>query len=194
MTMVRLRGAVLLIAAAGTLTGRLAGLQAPILPLSTGNEVPRSAPVPRDTVRLRALLMRIHDQASLRVGVSGRSRISGRYADIVGDTIVLLTTATQERLPLASIDSLWARQQPIAPRAVRGALVGGLLAAVHTLIRTLHVSCHSPPSTLFDLFPSPACRTTVGNVGRATALGALAGAAVGAAIGKAFPRWRLRFP
>ena len=182
--MVRLRDAALLTLMAGTLTPR---------PASACDQVPQAAPIPPDTLRLHALLTRMHDRGFVRIGVTNEPRIHGRYAGLVGDTIVPRTGETDHRLPVATIDSVWLRQRPIAANAVHVGLVGGLLAATLTLLGTFHFSCHG---TLINPFAPPNldCKATAGAIGRAAGLGSFAGALLGAAIGAEFPHWRLRFP
>jgi hypothetical protein len=146
-----------------------------------------------DAAGLRAALSHIDDGVVVRVRVAAGPVLSGRYAGIVGDTMVLGPSGAGTRLSTASLDSVWTRHRPVVSKGIQGVLLGALLGGVWELAATLNASCHST-SFSSSRFPYPACHFNAGNVGRIVARWAAVGGATGAGLGVAFPVWRLRFP
>jgi len=133
------------------------------------------------------------DMVRLRTVGGGGPRISGRYAGMVGDTMLLDASTGPAHVRMVVFDSLWTRHRPRVANALRGAAVGALLGGAYRLVRTARVSCHADDTSFFD-YPWPICQGTAGNVGRGMLAGALIGAAARVAVGELFPKWKLRFP
>jgi len=133
------------------------------------------------------------DMVRLRTVGAGGPRISGRYAGMVGDTMLLDATTGPAHVRMVVFDSLWTRHRPIVANALRGAAVGALLGGAYRLARTARVTCHPEVTPFFD-YPLPICQGTAGNIGRGMLAGALIGAAARVAVGELFPKWKLRFP
>jgi hypothetical protein len=143
------------------------------------------------TLQLGAPSIAALPQGSLvRVAVAGGPRISGRFLGMVGDSVILHAQTGAVLVHPLAIDSIWTRHRPIASNALRGAWDGAVTGVVIQVISGLRVSCHESSSFL----NLPACRLTVGKVGRAAALGGAIGGAGGLVVGVAFPQWKLRFP
>ena len=146
-----------------------------------------------DAAGLYATLSHINDGAVVRVRVAAGPLLSGRYAGIVGDTMVLRPSGAATRLSTAALDSVWTRHRPVVSKGIQGMLLGALLGSVWELAATLKGSCHST-SVASARFPYPACHFNAGHVGRSAARWAAVGGAAGIALGVAFPVWELRFP
>src|SRR5712692_3108040 len=114
-----------------------------------------------DAAGLRATLSHINDGAVVRVRVAAGPLLRGRYAGIVGDTMVLAPSGAGRRLSTASLDSVWMRQRPVVSKGIQGVLLGALLGGVWELAGTLNGSCHST-SFSSSRFPYPACPFNAG--------------------------------
>ncbi len=149
-------------------------------------------------VRLSGLSPDLHSGAVVRLvivggggpGGRGGPRISGRYAGMVGDTLLLDESA---HVGLVVFDSLWTRHRPIVLNALRGAMVGAVVGGGYGLVRSVRVSCKSGSLTS-HYFPWPDCRGRVGNIGRDALAGAVIGAAARVVLGEVFPKWKRQFP
>jgi len=145
------------------------------------------------SVALTRLLTRMHPGTAVRVATAGGPRVSGRFAGMLGDTVLLHTASGLDRLPATRIDSVWTRDPSLAVHTLRGAGVGALLATIVTVARSFRGSCHQ--STLASpTFPFPNCSATLGNLGRAAITGAALGGVGAGSVAIMFPKWPLRFP
>jgi len=107
-----------------------------------------------DAAGLRATLSHINDGVVVRVRVAAGPVLSGRYAGIVGDTMVLGPSGAATRLSTASLDSVWTRHRPVVSKGIQGVLLGALLGGLWELAATLNASCHST-SLSSSRFPYP---------------------------------------
>jgi len=97
------------------------------------------------------------DMIRLRTVGGGGPRISGRYAGMVGDTMLLEASTGPAQVRMVVFDSLWTRHRPIVANALRGAAVGALVGGAYRLVRTARVSCH-PEATPSLTFRCPSAK------------------------------------
>ena len=127
-----------------------------------------------------AAVARLTPGKQVRVAVAGHRR-TGAYLGTAGDNLTLGAPAPPSRIPLGSIDTLWARGTAWKP----GAIVGGSLGAV---LIGLYVAAVAGVCDSADC-PEPATAGVVGGL-----VGAAGGALVGAGIGALIPKWKRRYP
>src|SRR5258705_12329495 len=102
------------------------------------------------------------DMVRLRTVGRGGPRISGRYAGMVGDTMLLDARTGPAQVRMVVFDSLWTRHRPIVANALRGAAVGALLGGAYRLLRPPPPACPPPTPPLFYL-PLPLSPRTTSN-------------------------------
>jgi hypothetical protein len=114
----------------------------------------------------------------LRLELATLQLIEGSFAGSRGDTVIVATTAGEERVPCASVRRLWVRGRSTKQYAKRGAIVGGIAGG---LLFTFAAGMSGEKEWVLPL------------VGGCVFGGLLVGAP-SALLGYAVPRWNLRCP
>ena len=118
--------------------------------------------------------------SQVKVRLSDRDAIEGRYRSASLDTLVLKTRDGNRGVALSTIDSLWESRSLMLRTAVQGALIG---VAAGLLIEALPRlgGCETDQ-----------CLTS--SVRQPVMVGVLTGAALGALLGEMRRDWRLLYP
>jgi hypothetical protein len=151
--------------------------QARLLALSIFFPALAVAQTPRSIPAQPPMFEVLRDSQWIRVSGAGHNHREARLLQHSATAIVLDLEPHPERIPIASIDTLWQRRT--ASKTV--ALAGGLLGAgIGTLIATQVVEeGETPPADYVALL-------AIG--------GAVGGGVLGALLGRAFPKWHRLHP
>jgi hypothetical protein len=122
----------------------------------------------------------------VRVELLSHETFQGKWAGSRGDTLLLTVETGERRARLAEISRFWVQGRSSKQYALRGAMIGGTVAA----LGSLWAASASGEQTGEHL-------DLVGGLGAVLGmgfLGALAAGIPGALLGAGVPRWELRYP